>query len=180
MFKAAGETLFAHKPHTKDVTTADVTALRHFLTRAGLSALGSAEGPHREAPSLIAVIDHAEARIYHVDVSSDDPGRHAVAPWGEHHFLHHLRQKDHRLEDNRLGAEDYAFFEKIAAAIAAGGRIVLIGHGKGESNMADQLGLYLKARHNETFRRIAGTVTADIPSLTAPQLLALGAQALSA
>ena len=157
-----------------------MTALRHFLTRAGISAPGSAEGAPTEAPSLIVVIDHAEARVYHIDVSSDEPARHAIAPWGEHHFLHHLRQKDHRLEDQRLGAEDYAFFDKIAAAIASGGQIVMIGHGKGESNMADQLGAYLKSHHNETYRRIARTLTADIPNLTAPQLLTLGAQALSA
>ena len=175
VFTAAAQTLHTRKPHTKDLTQADVTALGHFLTRAGLSALDSVLAAPAEAPSLIVVVDHAEARIYHIDVSSGDTARHKIAPWGEHHFLHPLARTDHR-----LGADDYAFLEQIAGAVASGGRIVVIGHGAGESNMADQLGAYLKTRHNETFRRIVRTVVADIPNLTAPQLLTIGAHALSA
>ncbi len=179
VFVVSGQRLHTREPHAKDLSAQDVSALGHFLMRAGWSASPPAAAGDA-APGLVVVIDHAEARVYHIDVDAKGAARHAIAHWGEHHFLHPLAQKDHRLEDQRLGAADYAFFEEIAAALADGGRIVVIGHGKGESNMAAQLGVYLKAHHNETFRRIVRTVAADIPNRTTPELLALGAEALAA
>jgi hypothetical protein len=102
------------------------------------------------------------------NVEGDDP----------RHMLHHMVQKTRRLDHGKTSADDRVFLESIAEALATGGRIAVIGHGGGESNMANQATAYLKAHHKETYGRIAGEIVADLPGLTTPQLLDLGRHAL--
>jgi hypothetical protein len=67
----------------------------------------------------------------------------------------------------------------VADAVAAGGEIVVIGHGKGQSNEADHLSAYLQAHHKPTWARIVREIVADLPHLTTPELLELGRHAFS-
>jgi len=57
------------------------------------------------------------------------------------------------------------------------GEIVVIGHGKGQSNEADHLSAYLRAHHKETYARIVREIVADLPHMTTPELLDLGRHA---
>jgi len=59
------------------------------------------------------------------------------------------------------------------------GRIVVVGHGTGHSDASSHLVEWLHSHDSETWRRVAREVAADLPSLTAPQLLDLGREALS-
>lgn len=191
-FGIAGEHHRIRSPHTKDLTTAEVIAFRHMLTRAGWAPqakpdlsikadhAGSVEGAAEPRPDLLLVVDHHEARLYHLDIGSKDLVDHVIKPYDPHHFLHHLTHKDESRERGQRAPEDHAFYEAIAHAIMPGSRIVLVGHGKGHSNAADHLAAFLQKHHHDSFQRVVREVAADLSALTAPQLLDLGRRALTA
>jgi hypothetical protein len=187
VFSVGDEHQLMHKPHTKDLTAPDVMALRHLLVRAGWSADGApkadvaAPSTPAPAPDLIAIIDHHEAKVWRVDLSAvRDGSEPTFEAYDPRHMLHHMVQKTHRLEHGKLSADDQAFLEAIAQALVTGGRIVVIGHGVGESNMAEQATAYLKTHHNEVYARIVKEIVADLPGLTTTQLIDLGRNALLA
>jgi stalled ribosome rescue protein Dom34 len=158
-----------------------VADIRHFLIQAGLSRGRSSE-PAKHAgpaqPSLLIAVDHHGAKIFQVDVTSDDAAAHVVRPYDPHHFLHHLTHKDQSRERGQRAPEEPAYYEKIAAAVAAAGKIVVVGHGSGKSNAEHHLVEYLKAHHRETYDRIVREIVADLSSVTTAQLLDIAQTAL--
>lgn len=180
-FDVGGEHLLMHKPHTKDLTVSEVVDLRHFLQRAGWSPEGpsqAAASPEPAAPTLMVVVDHHGAKIYRIDTASGDAAKREIRPYDPHHFLHHLTHKEQSREQGQRAPEDAGFYERIADALAAGGGVVVVGHGTGKSNAAQHLTEYLREHHRETYRRIVREVQADLSAATTPQLLALAEQAL--
>jgi hypothetical protein len=180
-FDVEGEHHLMHKPHTKDLTSSEVVDLRHFLQRAGWSPEAPSQAPARPepaAPSLLVVMDHHGARIYRVDTGSGDESEPKITPYDPHHFLHHLTHKDQSREQGQRAPEDADFYRRIGDAVAAGGRIVVVGHGTGKSNAATHLTEYLRTHHRETYQRIVHEIGADLSAVTTPQLLALAQQAL--
>lgn len=166
------ERLAMKKPHGKDVGADTVIDLRHLLERAGWSpdeapALADTPPP----PGLVVVIDHDGARIHHLGATTEDaaPGRH---------IRHHIERQQAGADREELYPDDEKFFEAVAVGLLEGGPIVLISHGKGQSNEADHLSAYLLARHKEVHARIVRQLVADLPHLTTPELLALGRNAL--
>jgi hypothetical protein len=157
----------------KDMPPEDVMVLRHFLSRAGW-APGSvpAAGAALIAQDLVVVIDHAGARVY--PATSDD-GR---VPHELHHLLHQIDRADHDADREETWPVDTRYFDAVAAAVAGSGRIVVVGHGKGQSNEADHLMAYFFKHHSAVHARIAREIVADLPHLTVPQLLALARHAL--
>jgi hypothetical protein len=179
-FNVGTETHVISRPHSKDLTISEIMDLRHFATRAGCSPHAPSEAPAHPvspSPTLLVVVDHHGAKIYHIDVAGDDVARHNISPYDPHHFLHHLAHKDQSRERGQRAPEETSFYEQIAQAVAAGGKIVVIGHGEGKSNAAHHLAEYLAAHHPETYQRIVREVVADLSSVTTPQLLALAADA---
>jgi hypothetical protein len=180
-FEVDGEHHLMHKPHTKDLTSSEVVDLRHFLQRAGWSVEGpfrAAARPEPAAPSLMVVVDHHGARIYRIDVASASASKPEIRPYDPHHFLHHLTHKGQWQARGQRAPEDPDFYKKIADALAAGGRIVVVGHGTGKSNAAEHLAEYLRTHHPETYRRVVREIEMDLSSTTIPQLLELAEQAL--
>jgi len=171
-----------HRPHTKDLAAAAIIDLRHFLTHAGWSPDLPAQpvATHAAtAPCLLVAIDHHGARLYQVDISSAETSEHVIKPYDPYHFVHHMRHKDPRGPGERQ-AEDTSYYVRIAEALAAADCIILVGHGKGASNAAHHLAAYLHEHHPETYACVIAELTADLSSITDPQLLALAAQALYA
>jgi hypothetical protein len=177
VFEVAGERYLMHKPHTKDLTADKVIDLRHFLMRAG-SRPRTAVRPDAAAPDLLIVVDHHDARIFHVDVASGNPSVHAIRPYDPHHFLHHAAHKDQSRERGQRAPEEPAYYERIADAAALGGRIVLIGHGSGKSNAELHLAEYLRAHHPDAYKRVVTERIADLSAVTEPQLLDIARAAL--
>jgi hypothetical protein len=181
MFAVSGEHHMLHKPHTKDMTGSEVIDLRQLLSKAGWSAKGSSQVAADSVPAvagIMIVVDHHEAKIYQIDVSSGDMSKHEIKPYDPHHFLHHLTHKDQSHERGQRAPEDPTFYERIAQAVATGGDIVVVGHGEGKSNAANHLTAYLRLHHTETYKRIVREVVADLSSITQPQLLEIARQAL--
>lgn len=185
MFSVGEERMPTRRPHNKDLTAPEVMEIRHFLIRAGWSPDSAAaskgetaqDGAAPEATRLIIVIDHAGARIFRIDLADDD--RHGITPYDPKHLLHHIERKLRDADRDETYPEDTRFFDDVAAAVSQGGEIVVIGHGKGQSNEADQLSAYLKAHHKEAYARIVTTLSADIPHLSLPELLELGRRAFA-
>lgn len=181
-FELAGQRHLMRKPHTKDLTSDAVLELRHFIMQAGMSpehASEAAPQPTPGAPDLLIVVDHHGARIFEVDVASADASAHVIRPYDPHHFLHHLMHKDQSRERGQRAPEEPAYYEKIAAAAARAGRILVVGHGTGNSDAALHLVAYLKAHHRETYQRIGRQISADLSAITSPQLLVLARESLS-
>jgi hypothetical protein len=177
LFQAGGLALSMNKPHHKDVTAPDMIELRRFLTHAGWSpdAAPSEASPTAEVESLIVVIDHAGARVYRIDRSLAEDG--AVVPHDQRRLLHHIERKRHNADRDETYPEDERFFGRVAAAVAGAAPIVVIGHGKGQSNEADHLAAYLKVHHKDVYLRIVREIVADLPGLTTAELLTLGRHA---
>lgn len=180
-FDVGREHHMMHKPHSKDLTSSEVVDLRHFLQRAGWSPESPSQPAARPEPmalSLMVVVDHHGARIYRIDVASADASKHEIRPYDPHHFLHHLTHKGESREQGQRAPEDTDFYRSIAEALAAGGRIVVVGHGTGKSNAAEHLMGYLRTHHPETYQRVVREIDADLSAATTPQLLELAEQAL--
>jgi len=178
LFRAGDESLTMKKPLRKDLIGEDVIELRHFLIRAGWSPDASERSP--AAPparplSSIVVIDHAGARVYHIDRFADD--QQGITAYDPEHLRHHLERKMHDEDRHETYPNDERYFEEIADAVSSDAEIVLIGHGKGQSNEADHLSAYLKTHHKDTYARIVREIVADLPHLTTPELLKLGRHA---
>jgi hypothetical protein len=176
-----GEHYLLHKAHTKDLTSSEVVDLRHFLQRAGWSAEVSPDTSARrelEPATLMVVVDHHGAKIYRIEPGSGEASPRKIAPYDPHHFLHHLTHKDQLREEGQRAPEDPGFYRQISDALAAAGRILVAGHGKGKSNAARHLVEYLRLHHHETYQRVVREVEADLSAITTPQLLELAEQAL--
>ena len=188
-FGLGGEHHRVRKPHGKDLTTAEVMTFRHMLTRAGWAparpaAKAGAETRHEPAaigsPDLLVVVDHQEARLYHLDVRSADLVDHVIRPYDPHHLLHRVSHNDQARGQRQRTPEDHAFYESIAQAVMPARAVVVIGHGTGRSNAAHHLIEFLHQHHSDTASKVVCEVVADLSSLTAPQLLDLGRRALTA
>ena len=180
VFRVGDDTFTMKKPRTKDLTGPEVTDLRHFLKRSGWSPRASAPSEidgAATATRLIVVIDHAGAKVYKIDRFVD--GGHGATAYDPKHLLHHLQRKIRDEDRDETYPEDQQFFEQVADAVSAGGEIVVIGHGKGQSNEADHLSAYLQAHHKQSYARIVREIVADLPHLTTPELLELGRHAFA-
>ncbi len=128
--------------------------------------------PQSTTQDLVIVIDHAGARVFPV-------GREVgPAPQELHHLKHHID----RTQRDAVRAEAYPadthFFDSVAEAVAGSGRLVVISHGKGQSNEAGHLSAYLGKHHAGVQARVEANLTADLPHSTVPQLLALARHTL--
>jgi hypothetical protein len=180
VFDVAGHRHLMRRPHSKDLTTSEVLAVRGFLVQAGWSAEHAAPAaaqPDPVAPSLLIVVDHHGTKIFDVNFTSDIASDHVIRPADPHHFLHHLVHKDQSRERGQRAPEDPAYYEKIAQAVAHGGTIVVVGHGDGKSNAAHHLTAYLGLHHRQIYQRIVAEIDADLSAITTPQLLDLARQA---
>eukprot|EP01037_Dinobryon_pediforme_P004308 gene4308-4358_t len=187
VFAIGTEHLRMHRPHGKDIDPADLMALRHVLQRTGWSPVSAQAAPLPSTPAtphpatppdLMVVVDHREARIYHLEISAVDIADHVIRPYDPHHFLHHLSHRDQPNERGQRTPEDHQFYVRIAEAIADAGKIVLVGRGHGHSNAAQHLAQFLRNSHPATANKIADVLNEDFAALTAPQLLDLGRRAL--
>ena len=176
-FEVGGERLTLAKPHGKDLSGSSVQDLRHLLSRAGWAPDAAAPAPAAEAPEgLIVVIDHAGAALYRCDGgSSHEQDREHPS----HRLERNMRPERHDADRDEREPDDDRFFEGVAAALASADRIVVIGHGKGQSNEADHLTSYLLSHHKAIHQRIIREIVADTPHMTTPELIALGRHALA-
>ena len=181
-FKVGTARQLIRKPHSKDLTGAEVIDIRQFLMHAGWSAHGPSEAPKRPdhaAPSLLVVIDHHAAKIFQIDVSGNEVSEQTIRPYDPHGFGDHLIHKDQDRERDQRVPEEASFYRQTAEAVAAGGRIVVVSHGTGKNDAAHHWVEYLRKHHTDTYARIVHELGVDLSAITEPQLLDLARDALA-
>jgi hypothetical protein len=176
VLRVAGEQLFLKPAHGKDLDSTEVMDLRHLLIRAGYA--GAASNPVTVAapklPDVMIVVDHTGARTYALHAQAPD-----MAADETHHLRHdHISRKLHDADRDETYPADSRFFEAVAAAMPAQGRIVVVSHGTGESNEAKQLNDWLGLHRNDIVKRIVDTIVVDLAHLTVPQIARLARDAL--
>jgi hypothetical protein len=161
-----GQTLVLHPPRTKDVSEPEeIMALRHFLER---SEALPAPADETEAHWLL-LIDHQAARIFRSEMDGSLPQR--ILPHDpDGYFRHAPNSKD--FSRGREKPDPNSFFEPVAKALPAGGRILVFGSGTGMSSEMDQFIAWVRQHHPELAARIIGTQVVDEHHLTDSQLLA--------
>ena len=98
-------------------------------------------------------IDHSRARIFHFNVEEAD--KTVIRPDHAVRDVHHGEKRTgHRI------AEDKAFFEDVAKAIADAGAILIVGPAEEKDEFAE----FLAERHPAIRTRVEGVETADHPT----------------
>ncbi len=131
--------------------------------------------PFANAPraDLVVVIDHVDARIY---AATPDDG---AAPQAMRHLTHDSDRARSDADRDETWPDDTRFFAGIAEALTGDGRIVVIGHGKGQSNEAGHLMAWLAVHDSAVHARVVRQITADLSHQTLRQLLAAARHALA-
>ncbi len=161
---------FFKQPHTPELGTDEVSRLRRFLKGAASEAAPITTG---QASRMIVVIDHHVAHIFR-DIGGSRPLNEAtIEPYDPHHFHRHLvHRREAHYQGDRV-PEETSYYEEVAAALVPATEIILIGHGTGKSSAVEVLVAYLKKHRPEIFRRVTATETADLSSLTEPEVEAI-------
>ena len=136
--------------------------------------------PDHTPHNIIVAIDHAGARVFHTQHARDGASAREIAPDAPQQFHHEVDRQAHDADRDQTYPQDTAFFEQIAVACKAAGRIVLNGRGKGQSNEAHHLDAYLGTHHPDVAARVLPAVVADLSHITDAQLIELGHHALQA
>jgi hypothetical protein len=161
-----GQVLVLHPARTKDVAETDeLMALRHFLER---SETAPAETKESETHWLV-VIDHHEARIFRSEIRGAVPQQ--ILPHEPDDYFRHA----HNSKDFSRGQEKpdlNSFFEPVAKALQAPGRILIFGTGTGTSSEMEQFMMWVKLHQPELAKRIIGSLVVDEHHLSEDQLLA--------
>jgi len=170
VFRVGSQREFFKKPHTHDLGVEEVSRLRKFLKEAG----SGAQVEEQSQPSrMIVVIDHHAAHVYQDFGGSRPAGERTVQPYDPFNLHHHLiHRKEAHYRGERIPEED-SFYEEIAKDITPANVIVLIGHATGKSSAADFLKEYLKTHHPDISRRVIATESADLSSVTEPEIEAI-------
>ena len=161
-----GQLLVLHPPRTKDVAEIDeIMTLRHFLERSQEAAPATGD---KDAPWLL-LIDHHEARIFRTEVGA--PAFQRILPHKPEDFFRHA----HNSKDFSRGREKpdpNSFFEPVAKALQAAGKILVLGSGKGSGSEMEQFVAWVKLHHPELGKRITGSLVVDEHHLSDGQLMA--------
>ncbi len=136
--------------------------------------------PSNIVSNTIVVIDHAGAKVFRTQPARAGASADEIAPDAPQHFQHQINREEHDADREEKYPQDLAFFEQIAGACKTGNRIVLIGHGKGQSNEAHHLAGYLASHHPEVSSRVLPALVADLSHTTDARLIELGYHALHA
>ncbi len=158
-----------------ELDTEAVLRLRHLLQEAGISP----EHPLPHAPSpaedpvrrLLLVLEHGATRL--LWWQGDEIQRSELRPhgsWGSGENLSHLHDRD--LAGQRAPL-DATYLRAITARIAEADAVLLLGHGKGESDLRQQLLHHLQSHRRDLLVRIVGQMTLDTGGLSDAEVLAV-------
>ena len=164
-----GQMLSLPAPKHKDTPIEMVQEIRHFLERSEASTPAKVSS----GALLLVVIDHHEAKVFRSELHGAVP--QVLVPYDPHGFHRHLVSNNEHT-DGKRAPEQKSFYEAIAATLRGADKILIFGHGTGESSAMEQLLLDLKRNHADVADHIIGSIVVDWRHLSDDQLLAKARQ----
>ena len=174
---ASGETLVLHAAHHLQPPMLDaegVLRLRRFLESAGITPEHpqppEPHGHGDQAKRLVIHLDHRGARLWWLE--GDEIDTTTLQPhglWGSHQRLTHRHDRDVAGQKAPL---DYGFLKQLSEAVVEADRVLLFGHGHGDSDLRQVLRNHLEHHHPQALKHLEIAQLDDTASTDA-ELLAL-------
>lgn len=173
---ASGETMVMHAAgglHHAVLDEDGVLGLRRFLERAGITPEHpeppETHGRSDEAKRLVIHLDHRGARLWWlvgdaVETTTLEP--HGL--WSTHQ---HLTNRHDRDVAGQRAPLDYKYLHQLTEAVLKADRVLLLGHGHGQSDLRQLLIEETERHHPEALERIE-TISLDDTACSEKQLLA--------
>jgi hypothetical protein len=158
--------IFPPPKHKDFALVEEVLAIRHFLEQSSGPATSPTVAPGGD---LLVVIDHRETKVYRAENHGAVP--QTLVPYDPHGFGRHLHSHNPETAGKRH-PERKSDYESIAKTLRGAGRILIFGHGSGESSAMDCLLADLKHHHRDLAEHVIGSVVVDEHHQTEGQLLA--------
>ena len=119
---------------------------------------------------VVAITQH-QARVWlsGIDLESIPTKIDAPDPKARHH---HVREAQHH-GGHDVDHSDASYFEEIAKSVASAKQILIVGHGKGKADSAAEFMQHLKRKHPETASKVSGSLEANLPAMSEPEILGL-------
>ena len=174
----AGQETWIHSRcgHQPDLDNEAMLRVRQFLQELGVNP-DHPEAAAQESPRgdqsrrLVLVLDHHHTDVFRLE---GDTVEHAVlhphGVWGSGENLTHRHDRD--LAGQRA-PRDADYLARISAAMADADAVLLLGHGKGESDLRQVLLDYLSNHRRDLLAKVVGVVTLDDGGLSDEGLLAI-------
>ena len=160
--------------HHAYVDEEGVLRLRRFLQQAGITPQHPMEEPRSErgdqSKRLIIHLDHRGAKLWWL--TGDELESTSLVPhglWSSHQRLSHRHDRDVAGQRAPL---DSTYLNQLSQAVLEADRVLLLGHGHGESDLRQMLRKHLEQHHPSMMQRVElGHV--DDTACTDAELLAI-------
>ncbi|MFN6133601.1 MAG: hypothetical protein ACK46L_11995 [Synechococcaceae cyanobacterium] len=161
-------------PHP-DLDSEAMLRVRQFLQEIGVSPDHPevvADSPRGDqSRRLVLVLDHHRTDVFRLE---GDTVEHAVlnphGAWGSGENLTHRHDRDIA---GQRAPRDADYLARLSAAMADADAVLLLGHGKGESDLRQALLDDLYHHHLDLLAKVVGVVTVDDGALSEAGLLAI-------
>lgn len=171
----SGETMVLHAAggvHHPFLDADGVVRLRRFLQQAGMTQEHPDDPePHprgEQARRLVIHLDHRGARLWWLKgeaVETTTLKSHGL--WGSHQRLSHRHDRD---VAGQRAPVDYDYLRQLSEAVLQADRVLLLGHGHGQSDLREQLTQQIKIHHAGAEQRLE-IVMLDDTACTDAELL---------
>lgn len=117
--------------------------------------------------SLVAAITQDHTRVWLLNEDQEEP---VVVLQREQQEIRHVKsaQENH---GHSSDLSEVPYFQELAAVLAVGSNVVLVGHGTGKANAMNRFVDYLAVHHEPLHQRIAATGNANLSAMTGTQII---------
>lgn len=172
----SGETMVLHAAggvHHPFLDADGVLRLRRFLEQAGITPEHpDVPEPHPrgdQAKRLVIHLDHRGARLWWL--KGDAVDTYTLQPhglWGTHQRLSHRHDRDMA---GQRAPVDYDYLNQLSEAVLQADRVLLLGHGHGQSDLRELLKEQIK-KHHPGAEECLETTNIDDTAFSEAELLA--------
>ena len=174
---ASGETMVLHAAagqHHPLLDADGVLRLRRFLEEAGVTPEHpDTQQPHprgEQAKRLVIHLDHRGAHLWWLeDDTVETSALHPNGLWSSHQRLSHRHDRDIAGQRAPL---DHEYLDQLKEEALKAERILLLGHGHGQSNLRELLRKHI-LKHTQETRKQIETINIDDTAHSDAELLAI-------
>ncbi len=90
---------------------------------------------------------------------------------GEREFTHIGQSQEHHM--HRTDRNDDAYYQELSHTLSPASEIMLVGHGKGDSNVMEAFAEFFREHHPLEFKKVSELRTANLPALSGGEIVEL-------